>query len=351
MNRPAWLLCAILFGAVLGGASGNGCEAIETVPLDLSSLDNDRPGFHGIVGGEATGYTQWKGVVALSLGQGGLCSGTLIDPEVVLSAGHCVYLPSENIDEISNPAQVRILGGADLMAGPINVAGVTEIVKHPTWNGNLNGGTDLSLLHLDTKVTSVEHYPIRLTPSPAVGTKGKIVGYGTIAYNDQNNAGIHRMGDTTCLVVQPDLIEVGDPASTCQGDSGGPLFTEQNGQWAVTGVTSYGTSAYCDAMKDGWDVNVTAYRDWINEVVTQWTGHGIDEGDTDTAGTDTGTGSDTGDDTSVDSDTGTETDGLSGNDADDLSSPDAIGDSGCGCREAGRLAPTPFLGFLLAALP
>jgi hypothetical protein len=231
------------------------------------------PHSSGIVGGEPTDYESWKGVVALVANGTFACTGTLIDEQVVLSAAHCVYAPVIGINHMDKPEALRIVGGADLGAGAVPLSRVLEIETHPSWDGLR--GADLSLLRLEGKVDSVASYVVREAPAPDAGTPGVIAGYGLGDSQEPSSAGVHRAGDTTCLTVLEKLIEVGDPAGTCEGDSGGPLFTEQGGRWVVTGVTSAGPAQGCDPMKGNWDVNVVTYRDWIEDVVAKWTGHGL----------------------------------------------------------------------------
>lgn len=249
---------------------------LASLSTPLAGARTGGPDPSGIVGGRPTGYESWKGVIALFHSGELACSGTLIDREVVLSAGHCVYAPVIGINYLKKPEALRIAGGADVKTDAVILAEVVEIRKHPDWKGL--AGPDLSLLYLDREVTSVETYAVREQPPPEAGTPGTIVGYGLGDSQEDDSLGVHRAGDTTCLRVLETLIEVGDPAGPCSGDSGGPLLTEQDGQWTVTGVTSFGPAQVCDPMKMGGEVNVATYRDWIDEVVTEWTGHGLLDG-------------------------------------------------------------------------
>jgi V8-like Glu-specific endopeptidase len=250
-----------------------GCEAVESDAISPGpTLGPD--GFHGIVGGQPTNGDIWKGVVAVKSYMGSLCTGTLIDPQIVLTAGHCVYLPSEGINFANQPNMLRIMTGAQ---GRTNLAGVSKAVYNPAWTGDVNTSkADLALLLLDKTVTAVEAYGIRDAPKPISGMTGVIVGYGNSS--GTGGAGTARYGDTKLLSVTPTLIEIGDPAGTCQGDSGGPLFTEQNegmGDWVVTGVTSFGTDTNCSPLSGNYDVNVFTYCDWLDQTVTDLTGHGL----------------------------------------------------------------------------
>ncbi|MFO8073985.1 MAG: trypsin-like serine protease [Polyangia bacterium] len=277
MSIHAKILAAAAVAALAVGSCAPGDR--QGVPLEPPAGD---PGL-GIVGGEATNYETWKGVVAL-FSDYSLCSGTLIDPEVVLTAGHCVYLPSEGIDLVSNPSGLQIVGGADLYnQGAISLADAQDVVKHPDWNGNVQDqdAVDLALVYLDSPVSLVESYPVRDYPQPQVGDDGIIVGYGLSSYSDQYSAGVHRAGNTSLLEVYADLIELGGDSGTCSGDSGGPLFTEQGGEWTVTGVASF-VSNQCQAADGSWNTNVLTYRAWVETQVESWTGHGLGDATVDT---------------------------------------------------------------------
>ncbi|MDD5309711.1 MAG: trypsin-like serine protease [Deltaproteobacteria bacterium] len=258
---------------ILLAAFALNCQAVENDTIS-PGLRPGPDGFQGIVGGQPTNGETWKGVVAVKSWMGSLCTGTLIDPQIVLTAGHCVYLPSENINFASNPGMLRIMTGAQ---GRTNLAGVSKVKYHPAWTGDINSSmADLAVLLLNKTVTAVETYGIRDAPKPASGMNGVIVGYG----NDSGSsgAGTARYGDTTLLSVSPTLIEIGNPAGTCQGDSGGPLFTEQtagSGKWVVTGVTSFGTDTNCSPLSGNFDVNVFSHCDWLDKTVTELTGHGL----------------------------------------------------------------------------
>jgi secreted trypsin-like serine protease len=300
------------------GMDMKGCEGME----DDSSFDLEveRP-FEGIVNGEETNYESFTGVIALylSLGtSGAMCTGTLIDPRVILTAGHCVYGPGDGIDAITHPEDLMILGGPDLNDQPniIYYPDVEAVVKHPEWGGQITfNSVDLAMVKLKDPLTTTEMYRVRESDDFDVGTTGKIVGYGLSSSADQNSSGIHRMGDTHVQNKLAHYINLGDPAGTCSGDSGGPFFTMVDGYWQVTGVTSLGLSGECDPYSGNVDVNVVMYRGWVDDTMNDFVGYGLadvpHEEDTDT---------DT--DTDTDPDGGISADAGSG-----VSSPD----DGCGC--------------------
>lgn len=282
-------LAVFAFAAALLTA-GAGCEDTGVDTVDIAGH-----GEKAIVGGQETGYKSWRGVIGLYYAQGNMgsiCTATLVHPQILITAGHCVYLQGQT-DALNNPGNLYIFGGANLNTGNVKYyPGPAKIVKHPTWNGNLSAsGVDLAIIKLSSPITSVETYGVRSGSAPSVGTKGKIVGYGLLRSNMPSSAGIHRMGDTTVRWVGNGLIEIGNPTGTCQGDSGGPLFTQQNGKWVLTGVTSFGISQTCYADQGGYDVDVVHHRSWIESTVKQLVGADLDGGSTggDTGG-DTGGG-------------------------------------------------------------
>ncbi|MCP4676890.1 MAG: trypsin-like serine protease [Deltaproteobacteria bacterium] len=344
------------------------------------SLESNR--HSGIVGGEKTNHEIWKGVIAVVALNGdqpaGMCTGTLIHPDVVLTAGHCVLYngtpPLEpNYDHVADPSGVVIKLGAKVgnMGGQGEVlAEVQEAIVHPTWTGKLDPGkaVDLALLHLKDSVDEVGTYCIREDTEVQQGDPGIIVGYGLLGTMQPNSAGTHRWGETTVRAVEEQTIEIGKPTATCQGDSGGPLFTKPDDRWEITGVTSYG-GMICLPNKGAYMANVSNFTPWVNKILEDWTGDSLGEcteighdppspdagPDTDTntgsetdteqdAGpdTDTGTGSETdteedaGPDTEEDagSDTDTGTDSEPSTDAGDTEET-SDDPGGCGCFQAG----------------
>ncbi len=322
IKPQSFIACLIgLLSLVLAGAAGNGCEIVEDGEMELI----EKPGFRGIVGGTTTGYTEWKGAVGLRIPQGGwsysICTGTLIDPEVVISAGHCVYYPSDGLDAVANPGNLTIVGGAQM---GITYSKASEVVKHPNWNGNINNMTnvDLSMIKLVNPITTIETYPVT-SQAAAKGTTGKIVGYGLTSSSATASSGTHRVGDSTILRLQGTRVfEIGNPAGTCQGDSGGPFFAQQNGAWVLAGVTSFGTSWTCNANSGSYDVNIYTYRSWIDEIMQQFTGHGLDD-----SGGDSDSDSDSDSDNDADSDSDNDADGDSDGDSDNDADGDSDGDS------------------------
>ncbi|MCP4679710.1 MAG: trypsin-like serine protease [Deltaproteobacteria bacterium] len=293
------------------------CESeIDEIPLNEGA-----PGLSGVLGGYETNYEEWQGAVALFGGGGSMCTGTLIAPDVVLSAAHCVYLPYRNIDYTKDPGSLQILGGAK--AGEVVYSWAKEVVRNPSYNGMW--GTDLSMILLEDPVTDVEPHKVRMKPGPAKGDEGVIVGYGTsTTYGDTETAGIHRAGDTTVLRASGNTFEIGNPAGGCSGDSGGPVFTMQDGEWVVTGVAST-VSGQCSATSGTNEVNVAAFRTWIENTFKDLTGRDLDGA-------------------SSDGDTDTDTD------AEDSGADDSGSAAGCGCAVTGAIADQSILDLVIAAV-
>jgi secreted trypsin-like serine protease len=181
--------------------------------------------------------------VALVVAPMALCTGTLIAPDVVLTAGHCID---------TNPKEV-LLGSVDYTSPAGEVIAVKSATAYPSWETEF----DVGVLVLD--------HPSKAKPRPIasacaakdleIGATVKLVGFGlTTASGTGDNSKLNQANltvidpsctdDASCAAaVAPnaEFIAGGGGKDSCFGDSGGPIYIDD----ALIGVVSrgIGTSA------------------------------------------------------------------------------------------------------------
>ena len=209
-----------------------------------------------IVGGSNAAAGEFPSVAEVTLGGAFLCTGTLIAPNYVLSAGHCGSITGGA--GVASPAafppqavDVRIGSNKPGQGEDVPVESVT---LHPSYL--LNDGYDISLIKLSSNSTKT---PTKVSGSSetalwAPTTLETIAGFGTTEEGGDTpdtlqKAQVPITTDADCATAYDNfddatMICAGYPqggTDTCQGDSGGPMFGRTGaGALKVVGATSFG---------------------------------------------------------------------------------------------------------------
>ncbi|MCA9701876.1 MAG: trypsin-like serine protease, partial [Myxococcales bacterium] len=187
-----------------------------------------------IANGEPVGPCAWPTAVAV-LGSPGLCTGTLIHPELVVFAAHC---GDEN---------KVIHFGESAFGGGRSVA-VDFCLKNPQYGGVEDQGHDWAFCKLAEPVTDLPITPPVQGCEIGVlqtGTEVAVVGFGDTL---EDPGGTKHWGLTELLFVNRDknitALGAKGTASICPGDSGGPAFVRYpEGGWRALGIASTVTNA------------------------------------------------------------------------------------------------------------
>lgn len=216
-------------------------------------------------------------------------SGTLIDPQWILTAGHNFFVADEQ-SQPAVPQAIQVWTGAD-PNNPEQILEVEKVILHPTWvseNELFDKGNDLCLIKLKAPITNISPSQVNFTiDAEEIGSDVWFAGYGDytekvttsgdyskrhaiqnvldrrssdlgsgdgsyggglLAFDfDDPDGKVNSLGDAV-INRDEDLLGSGTSSAeakalegtTIQGDSGGPIFVNIDGTWKVCGVLSGG---------------------------------------------------------------------------------------------------------------
>jgi hypothetical protein len=173
------------------------------------------------------------------------CSGVLITPRVVMTAGHCASGQRGDASYI-----VAFTDTYDPKTGAftgfLGQRGVTAKWLDPSFDErNLANGYDMALLRLDLDAPNgIQPLPIDRTRIVAPGTPVRMVGFGMTGPDAKTQVRVKLTAESHVTVLEPIMFTVdGTMASPCNGDSGGPALALVEGTEVVSGLVSYGDAS------------------------------------------------------------------------------------------------------------
>lgn len=260
------ILVLILTGLALAGPgqarAESGVGGAASGDDATGGMDTEQS-HHGIAGGEVT--TDWPATVGLLDGardHGVACTGTLIRPDVVLTAAHCIDQPD------ALPSGVFF--GAEIDGPGVTVA-IDRAVPHPDWDVSARSHIccDIGLLFLAESVDEVE--PVqedRTDISELLGLEVVTVGYGITQGTDGEGFRKAAQGTAQELFEETYYLTAPIDGGGCEGDSGGPVYLDGDPP-QVVGVHTFGVGSDCQFDLGG-NTRIDIYADWIVEEAGDW---------------------------------------------------------------------------------
>ena len=208
------------------------------------------------------------------------CSGTLVHPQVFVTASHCTAtLEEEGIDQVWVNFSEYALTKEGLLE-------VEQVITHPDYGWEGTDPHDVAVLILKKKVKGVKPEDLPDLPdlgyldqlkaagelrSKSDGAEFTVVGYGgslewpppDIYYEDFRQVAESEYRALTKVWLHMSQNQRTGDAGTCFGDSGGPAFwTGPDGKEVLVGITSWG-DAQCVAAGFDYRVDIPQSLDLI----------------------------------------------------------------------------------------
>ena len=235
IHRTNFILCQKVLLFVLFTATAGPTYALDLHPRIIEGQPVDKRSIS---------------IAEIDIREGGddfLCSGTMIAPDVVLTASHCVTKRASD--------HTVILKGRSY--------GVSKVVVHPLAQETKSGDLiyDIALLFLRRDPKS-SYFPILTSRNARAGDSIYIYGYGL---DENKDSGVLKTGTMTVTATSRRWVNAtytgNADNNTCEGDSGGPAFETfraSNGTMSLglVAVTAGGVKEDCSVGDNSFFTNL-----------------------------------------------------------------------------------------------
>jgi len=247
----------------VGEPTGQPPGSIYADPVYIENAKSLIPNRSRVIGGTAT--SAFPDCVAVGSKTGWCCTGTLVAPNVVVSAGHC-----------RGGCSSRVYIGTDVSAAG-EIIDVRSAVKHPKYKPP-SENHDLMVLILKQDATATPR-PLATDKMLQAAKSVRVVGFGNTDVQSTQGYGQCRMVDVPLASNDPKYGS--DPSTefvagapfldrdSCNGDSGGPAYVQSSRKWYLAGATSRATAVASPVRPcgdGGIYTRVSSFADWVRSV-------------------------------------------------------------------------------------